>query len=85
MKATDCSLNEVFHVAKTNKDLAMILSFIQIEYGMRELHSHWHGFRDVSDNYGVEFDNKRDVANQFGKALSAFFDMEVLEFQTNAF
>jgi hypothetical protein len=85
MKATDCSLNEVFQVAKTSKDLAMILSFIQVEFGMKELLSHWGGFTDVSDHYGVEFEDKRDVANHFGEALSGFFDVEVLEFQTNAF
>jgi hypothetical protein len=85
MKATDCSLNEVFQVAKTSKDLAMILSFIQVEFGMKELLSHWGGFTDVSDHYGVEFEDKRDVANHFGEALSSFFDVELLEFQTNAF
>lgn len=85
MKATDCSLNEVFQVAKTSKDLAIILSFIQVEFGMKELLSHWGGFTDVSDHYGVEFEDKRDVANHFGEALSSFFDVELLEFQTNAF
>jgi hypothetical protein len=74
-------MRDLFKIASTDEDLATILSFVQVEYGLLELQGHWDGFCAASDNFGVSFKNKRDVANNFGAALVEFFELEICEFQ----
>lgn len=81
MIASQCSLDSVRRMAATDGDLAHILSFVQVEHGFKELEACWDGFVHSSDDYGVTFKNKRDVANNFGALLSDFFDLQRHEFE----
>lgn len=75
MKASQCSLDNVFAIAAKDEDLALVLSFIQVEFGLTELQGHWDGFVDASDHYQDTFKSKRDVANSFGSTLVDFYDL----------
>jgi hypothetical protein len=75
MKASQCSLDHVFAIAAKDEDLALVLSFIQVEFGLAELQANWDGFVDSTDHYGQNFKSKRDVANNFGSSLVDFYDL----------
>ena len=75
MKASQCSLKTVFNIAKTDEDLALVLSFAQVEFGLTELQGLWDGFVDSADHYEITFQNRKDVANQFGGSVVDFFDL----------
>lgn len=81
MKASKCSLEDIFRIGLTNKDLGMILSFVQVEYGLVELQGHWDGFSSASDNYGLSFQTKKHVAASFAEALCEYFELEEHEFE----
>ena len=82
MKASKCSLQDLFLAASANPDLGYILSFVQVEFGMDELQGHWDGFVSSSDHYGVNFKSKKSVAANFGEALYEFFELEINEFES---
>lgn len=75
MNASQCSLADVFAIAAKDEDLALVLSFIQVEYGLTELQGNWDGFVDASDHYEDTFKSKRDVANNFGATLVDYYDL----------
>jgi hypothetical protein len=75
MKASQCSLQTVFNAAAKDEDLALILSFAQVEYGLTELQGLWDGFVDSSDHYETTFKSRKDVANQFAGSLVDYYDL----------
>jgi hypothetical protein len=76
MKASNCTLSDIFAAAKSDGDLHKSLSFVQVEYGFTELEGCWHGFSDASDAYEVVFKSKKHVANDFAIALTDFYGPE---------
>lgn len=81
MKASKCSLRDLFLIASANSDLGYILSFVQVEFGLDELQGHWDGFIESSDHFGVNFKTKKQVALSFGEALNEFYELEINEFE----
>ena len=75
MKASDVSFDNMRKIACSMPDLGRLISFIQIEFGLKELESHWQGFVDVSDNYDLTFTTKRRVCRDFYEILSEFVEL----------
>lgn len=75
MKASQTTLNDIFAIAAKDEDLALVLSYIQVEYGLAELQGNWDGFVDAAAHYGQTFKSKSDVANNFGSNLVDFYDL----------
>jgi hypothetical protein len=45
---------------------------MQVEFGIKELEACWDGFVDVSDTYGLDFDDLDEVCADFFEALSDY-------------
>jgi hypothetical protein len=75
MKASQCSFDTVFSIAKKNEDLALVLSFVQVEFGLIELQGNWEGWVGANDYYEQTFENECDVANNFGVSLVDLYDL----------
>lgn len=73
MRASEIGLSEVRSLASSVPGLGIILSFIQVEEGLRELEGHWEGFRDSSNHFDFTFDDERDCAVEFGMLLSELY------------
>lgn len=74
MKASQVSFEQMMRSASTNKLLAEATSFIQVEYGIKELQGCWDGFSDSSDSYGLEFESRRHMCAEFASALSEYIE-----------
>ena len=75
MKATQCSLQTVFKAAEKDEDIALVLSFIQVEFGLAELQANWDGFVDSSEHYEITYKSRKDVANQFAGSIVDFYEL----------
>ena len=75
MKATQCSLQTVLSAAKKDEDIALVLSFLQVEFGLAELQANWDGFVDSSEHYEITYKSRKDVANQFAGALVDLYEL----------
>lgn len=60
--------------AITNRVLAEATSFIQVEYGISELHACWDGFVHTSDNYDQEFKSRKQICAEFANALADYIE-----------
>ena len=72
MKASQCCLDDIFELAAVDEEVAVLLSFVQVEFGLSELRGHWDGFVEMSDDYHIDYDSKEDVTSNFTCALSEF-------------
>ena len=61
-------------IAAGNKKLAEATSFIQVEFGLKELETCWGGFVVTSKHYGVEFTTRKHLCDEFANALIEFAD-----------
>jgi len=66
MKASQCSFNYMLKLGHEKPDSGEILSFVQVEYGLKELEGMWDAFCDANeelfDNY---FKSKREIVQSF--------------------
>ncbi len=69
MKPSQITLDDIRALASGMPDLALALSFVQVEEGLDELVGMWDGFQDANNFFEQTFDDKRDCAVQFGIAL----------------
>ena len=69
MRASDTTLDVVKSLAPSIPELGVVLSFIQVEEGLKELESHWEGFRDSSNYFNFTFDDERACASDFAAFL----------------
>lgn len=70
MIASDCSFQEMRDLASAKlPNLGVLISFIQVEEGIKDLESHWYGFVDTSDDLGNCYNNKTQICSEFGKQL----------------
>lgn len=76
MLARKCTFKDLFRIAPLSEEKCLILSFVQVEYGITELQGHWDGFIQASDSFGIEFETKRHAVAEFLEVLSSFYDLE---------
>lgn len=74
MKASAVTFDQMMQTASGNFTLAEATSFIQVEFGIVELHAAWDGFVDTSNNYNVSFQDRKDVCNHFANALTDYIE-----------
>ena len=72
MRASDITFESMMRFAAGNFTLAEATSFIQVEYGIDDLHACWDGFVDTSDHAGLEFKDRKTICNEFTAALSDY-------------
>ena len=72
MKASEITFDRMMIYAAGNFSLAEPTSFIQVEYGIKDLKACWDGFVDTSDDAGLVFKNKKDVCESFSEALNDY-------------
>lgn len=76
MKASQITLEDIRALASGLPDLALAISFVQVEEGLDELAGMWDGFCDANNFFEQTFDDKRDCAIQFGIALRELIELE---------
>lgn len=74
MIASQCSFDQMIKHAKTDFELASATSFIQVEFGKRELLACWDGFVDSSDDFGLTFKSRKSICESFKEALTSYLD-----------
>jgi hypothetical protein len=47
---------------------------MQVEYGLKELEACWDGFVQTSDNFGQEFNSRKQVCLEFANALNEYLE-----------
>ena len=72
MIASEITFERMMIYAAGNFSLAEPTSFIQVEYGVKDLQACWDGFVDTSDDAGLEFKNKKEVCESFAEALHEY-------------
>jgi hypothetical protein len=72
MKASKCTFGQMMTIAAGNRELAKATSFIQVEYGKKELLACWDGFVEACDHFQEEFKSRKDICNNFTVALTEF-------------
>jgi hypothetical protein len=74
MKATDVTFDQMRIGARNNPDLGVLTSYLQVEYGIKELEACWDGFADTNDNYGMTFKSKKEIYLEFADALNEYIE-----------
>ncbi len=74
IKASTCSFAQMMLAAVTNFSLAQSTSYIQVEYGLDELKSCWHGFVDTSDHANLPFTSRNHICDEFATALTDYIE-----------
>ena len=74
MKATDVTFDQMRIGARNNPELGVLTSYLQVEYGIRELEACWDGFADTNDNYGMTFKSKKEIYLEFADALNEYIE-----------
>jgi hypothetical protein len=69
MIASDVDFDFIKRHSLVNRELGEVFSFIQVEYGIKDLEACWEGFSDTSDNAGLEFDGVYDLGEKLYHAL----------------
>ena len=72
MKATEVSFEEVMKAGCRNRYFAEIASFMQVEYGIKELEAAWDAYRDSSEYCNEEFESKNHIYNEFYHLVSEY-------------
>ena len=74
MNITQCSFKQMMTIAAGNEKLAKASSFVQVEYGLKELQACWDGFVDTSEHYKVEFNTRKHLCDEFANALLEYVE-----------
>ena len=74
MRATDVTFDQMRIGARNNPELGVLTSYLQVEYGIKELEACWDGFADTNDNYGVTFKSKKEIYFEFADALNEYLE-----------
>jgi DNA-binding Xre family transcriptional regulator len=74
MIASQVTFERMMVHRKMNQMLSNATSFIQVEYGVAEVHACWDGFADTSDNAGLTFKDLADVCSHFAVALNDYIE-----------
>ena len=74
MKATDVTFDQMRIGARNNPELGVLTSYLQVEYGIKELEACWDGFADTNNNYGMTFKSKKEIYLEFADALNEYIE-----------
>jgi hypothetical protein len=74
MKATEVTFDQMRIGARNNPELGVLTSYLQVEYGIKELEACWDGFADTNDNYGMTFKSKKEIYLEFADALNEYIE-----------
>lgn len=74
MIASEVTFDKMRIVARNNPELGIPVSYMQVEYGLKELEACWDGFVHTSDAYGQEFTSRRQICIEFSHALNEYLD-----------
>jgi len=74
VKASEITFESMLRYAAGNERLAFATSYLQVEYGVSELRASWDGFVHTSNNYGLDFDNRKVVCEEFSNALNEYLE-----------
>jgi hypothetical protein len=74
MIASQVTFEQMMRYAANNPDLGEATSFLQVEYGISELHACWDGFIHTSDTFNQEFKSRKQVCAEFTYALTEYID-----------
>jgi hypothetical protein len=74
MWASEVTFEQMRRAARNNSELGVSASYLQVEYGLSELEACWDGFVHTSDNYGQEFDNRKQIYIEFSNALHEYLE-----------
>ena len=73
----DLSFENMLRSAKFFPGLALATSFIQVEYGVRELEGHWRGFVDSLYDSEKNESNELALYNSFTEGLEDYIEMSL--------
>lgn len=59
---------------KNNPTLASSCSYMQVEFGIKELEACWQGFVDTSDYADLTFKSRKQICDEFSDALSDYIE-----------
>lgn len=76
MKASECSFDEMRVYASSIPNLAAVVSFMQVEFGLLDLESSWAGFVDTADDSGTKFNDKQHICRTYGELLRGFLSYQ---------
>ena len=74
MRASEVTFDKMRIVARNNPELGIPVSYMQVEYGLKDLEACWDGFVHTSDAYGQEFKNRKQICNEFANALNEYLE-----------
>ena len=74
MIASQVTFEQMMRVGAGNRDLGLATSYIQVEYGIDELHACWDGFTHTSDTFEQTFKSRKQVCDEFTYALTEYID-----------
>jgi hypothetical protein len=74
MLASEVTFEKMRIVARNNSELGLPVSYMQVEYGLKELEACWDGFVQTSDNFGQEFNSRKQVCLEFANALNEYLE-----------
>jgi len=65
MRASELTFQNVLDAALRCREYAETRSFMQVEYGIKELEAAWDAYRDSSDYCNEEFQDANHVYSEF--------------------
>ena len=74
MIASEVAFDKMRIVARNNPELGIPVSYMQVEYGLKELEACWDGFVHTSDAYGQEFKSRKQICLEFAHALNEYLE-----------
>ena len=74
MFASEVTFDKMRIVARNNPELGVPSSYMQVEYGLKELEACWDGFVHTSDAYGQEFQSRKQICLEFANALNEYLE-----------
>jgi hypothetical protein len=74
MLASEVTFDKMRIVARNNPELGIPVSYMQVEYGLKELEACWDGFVHTSDAYGQEFSSRKQICLEFSNALNEYLE-----------
>lgn len=74
MKASEVTFDQMRRAARNNPTLAASSSYLQVEYGLAELHACWDGFVHTSDHLDQTFKTRKEIYQEFGNALNDYLE-----------
>jgi hypothetical protein len=70
--ASEVSFQQMLVTARNVHKLGVVNSYMQVEYGIKDLEACWAGFVDTADNAELNFKNKKEVCLEFAYALQEY-------------